>query len=225
MERDPGRKQSELEQENGLIKRLREANVPLELVKSCWREILTLEDLDQNVQKETWVAEKQIDTEEEDELYAEVEAISNAQERVQELGLDTELESARLWNSAALKVVEVEKAYRILYDVFSPSGARGRESDPEAPLENIAQGLLLLGVDSYQVHVYMNRILDEVAEGTKHLKGLVPCNWFKWNGNGIRMSALIAASRSFRRGLIEMPIHEVTVQIQELSCFASFRRK
>jgi hypothetical protein len=214
MERDPGRKQSELEQENGLIKRLREANVPLELVKSCWREILTLEDLDQNVQKETWVAEKQIDTEEEDELYAEVEAISNAQERVQELGLDTELESARLWNSAALKVVEVEKAYRILYDVFSPSGAHGRESDPEAPLENIAQGLVLLGVDSYQVHVYMNRILDEVAEGTKHLKGLVPCNWFKWNGNGIRMSALIAASRSFRRVLIEMPIHEVLCKLK-----------
>ena len=195
-------------QAHDLIQRLYEANVPLVLVKSCLRDIHSLADLDQNVPKETWVAEGHVDTEEEDELYDEVDSINQAQERAQELDLDLELEGARLWNSAALKVVDAEKAYRILYDVLSPSGVRGRESDPEAPLENIAQGLLLLGVDSYHVHVYMDRIIDEVAKGTEHLKALVPCDWYKWNGKGIRMSALIAASRSFRQALIEMPILE-----------------
>jgi hypothetical protein len=195
-------------QANHLIQRLYEANVPLVLVKSCLRDIHSLADLDQNVPKETWVAEGHVDTEEEDELYEEVDSINQAQERAQELDLDLELEGARLWNSAALKVVEAEKAYRILYDVLSPSGARGRESDPEVPLENIAQGLLKMGVDSYHVHVYMDRIIDEVVKGTEHLKALVPCDWYKWNDNGIRMSALIAASRSFRQALIEMPILE-----------------
>ena len=188
--------------------------MPMELVKSCWREILSLNDLDKNVPKETWVAEKQIDTEEEDELYAEVEAINNAQELVQESGLDTQLECVRLWNSAALKVDQVEKAYRILYDVFSPPDARGKEADPKVPLENIAHGLLILGVDAYQLQVYLDRILDEVAEGTKHLQSLVPCNWFEWNANGIRVSALIAASSSFRKALIEIPILEVLCKFQ-----------
>jgi flagellar biosynthesis/type III secretory pathway chaperone len=201
--------QSDLKtQANGLIQRLYEANVPLGLVKSCLRDIHSLADLDQNVPKETWVAEAQMDTEEEDELYEEIDSINQAQERAQELNLDIELESARLWNSAALKVVEAEKAYQILYHFLSPSGTRGRESDPEASLVNIAQSLLILGVDSYLVHVYMDRIIDEVAKGTEHLQALVPCDWYKWNGKGIRMSALIAASRSFRQALIEMPILE-----------------
>ena len=196
---------------NGLMSRLYEANLPLALLKECWRDIRSVnsngEDFDQNVLRDGGLGEGQMmDSEEEIELYEEVDAICKAQERAETLNLDEEFECARLWNSAALQVVMAEQAYQTLHDVFSPSSARGKEKDPELPLEKIAEGLLVLGAQA--PHVDMDRILDEVCKGIEYLNCMVSDNCYQLTAECIRMSTLIATSKTFRQALLELPIFE-----------------
>jgi len=196
-------------QVNQLMARLYDANLPLPLLKECWRDISDLglieAGFDQDALKEGTEG-KTLDSDEEDELYEEVDAICTAQERAQELRIDVEFESARLWNSTAMKLVTVEQAYRTLYGIFSPSEVRGKTLDPEVPLENIAEGLLILGAQAR--HIDMDRILVEVARGIQHLECLVSEDWYKLRPTGIRMSALISASKTFRKALLDIPIFD-----------------
>jgi hypothetical protein len=73
-----------------LMSRLYETNLPLSLFKECWREIRDMssigEDLDQKILKDGCLTQgPMMNSEEEDELYEEVEAIIKAQERAEEL--------------------------------------------------------------------------------------------------------------------------------------------
>jgi len=147
-----------------------------------------------------------MDTEEENDLYDEVDAISAAQETAGDENWDPEFEAAHLWNSAALQIVNVEQAYQMLYNILTPPIVCGRDVDPQLPLENIAQTLLALEVKAHKID--LDLIIDEVSKGVQHLKWLVPERHYEWDGKGIRLSALIATSKSFRTAILQMQVFE-----------------
>jgi len=152
-----------------------------------------------------------MDSDEENELYEEVDRIAGAQENALSNDIDPEYESARLWNSVALQVVSIETAYQTIYSIFTPSVSQGKELDPEVPLNNIARALVMLGVKSYEVD--LDRILDEVHKGVPHLQWVVSEGHYEWTGQGVRLSALIGASPSFRKCLVELQICEPLCRI------------
>jgi ankyrin repeat protein/CRP-like cAMP-binding protein len=54
----------------------------------------------------------------------------------------------------------------------------------------------------------MDRILEEVCKGIVHLKCMASEHWYQLNAEGIRLSAVIAASKTFRQALLELPLFE-----------------
>ena len=149
-------------------------------------------------------------SDEEEELYQEVEAMHNAQEWAIENNIDWEVESARMWSSVAMQVVAVEQAFQILYDLLTPLTVRGKQIDPEVPLDAIARTLVMFGVSLQKID--LDTILDEVQKGMQHLHWAMPEGHYEWNSSGIRLSALLSASKTFRRSLIEMEINDALYQ-------------
>jgi hypothetical protein len=149
-------------------------------------------------------------SDEEEELYQEVEAMHDAQEWAIENNIDWEVESARMWSSVAMQVVAVEQAFQILYDLLTPLRVRGKQVDPEVPLDAIARTLVMFGISAHKID--LDAILDEVQKGMQHLQWVMPEGHYEWKASGIRLSALLSASKSFRKCLIEMEINDALYQ-------------
>ena len=149
-------------------------------------------------------------SDEEEELYQEVESMHQAQEWAIENNIDSEVESARMWSSVAMQLVAVEQAFQILYDLLTPPKVRGKKIDPEVPLDAIARTLVMFGVSVHKID--LDAILDEVQKGMQHLHWVMPEGHYDWKASGIRLSALLSASKSFRRCLIEMEINDALYQ-------------
>ena len=149
-------------------------------------------------------------SDEEEELYQEVEAMHDAQEWAIENNIDWEVESARMWSSVAMQVVAVEQAFQILYDLLTPPKVRGKQIDPEVPLDAIVRTLVMFGVSVHKID--LDAILDEVQKGMQHLQWVMPEGHYEWKASGIRLSALLSASKSFRKCLIEMEINDALYQ-------------
>ena len=149
-------------------------------------------------------------SDEEGALYQEVESMHHAQERAIEHNIDWHVESARIWSSVAMQVVAVEQAFQILYDLLAPPKVRGKQIDPEVPLDAIARTLVMFGVSLQKID--LDTILDEVQKGMQHLHWAMPEGHYEWNSSGIRLSALLSASKTFRRSLIEMEINDALYQ-------------
>ena len=149
-------------------------------------------------------------SDEEGALYKEVESMHHAQERAIEHNIDWHVESARIWSSVAMQVVAVEQAFQILYDLLAPPKVRGKQIDPEVPLDAIARTLVMFGVSLQKID--LDTILDEVQKGMQHLHWAMPEGHYEWNSSGIRLSALLSASKTFRRSLIEMEINDALYQ-------------
>jgi hypothetical protein len=152
-------------------------------------------------------------SDEEEELYQEVESMHQAQEWAIENNIDSELESARMWSSVAMQVVAVEQAFQILYDLLTPPKVRGKQIDPEVPLDAIVRTLVMFGVSVHKID--LDAILDEVQKGMQHLHWAMPEGHYEWKASGIRLSALLSASKSFRRCLIEMEINDALYQFMK----------
>jgi hypothetical protein len=151
-------------------------------------------------------------SDEEEELYEEVERMHESQEWAMENNIDCEVESARMWSSVAMQVVAVEQAFQILYDLLTPLKVRGKHIDPEVPLDAIARTLVMFGVSVHKID--LDVILDEVQKGLQHLHWIMPEGHYEWKAGGIRLSALLSASKTFRRCLIEMEINDALYQFR-----------
>lgn len=184
-----------------VMKKLQLASLPLDLLKESQRGIV--ENVDR-IQNDDHIGT--MNSDEEDELYEEIERISHAQERAIEMDIDWEYESARLWNSAAMQVVMIEQAYEILFQILTPPALRDKYPDPEIPLEHIALALVKLGVKSDNID--LDCILEESQKGVNHLGWVVPEGHYNWKGKGVRFSALIAASKSFRKAILHLNVSE-----------------
>jgi hypothetical protein len=60
----------------------------------------------------------------------------------------------------------------------------------------------------------LDAILDEVQKGMQHLQWVMPEGHYEWKASGIRLSALLSASKSFRKCLIEMEINDALYQFR-----------
>jgi len=177
---------------------LYEGSLPLQLIKSIWSQLRTLDrDHDEFIVQE---GHREMDSDEEDQLYEEVQRISDHQEELADNALLWEFESARLWNSASMNLAQIEEAYATLRDVFA---AHSCEIDPTVQLSHIARGLVILGVEPYKVD--LDLILDEAQQAVKHLDGLCRPDHYRMQADGVRLSALIA-SKFFRTLLIELGV-------------------
>lgn len=175
-----------------------EGSLALQLIKSIWSQLRTLDrDHDEFIVQE---GNNEMDSDEEDELYEEVQRISDHQEELADNDLMWEYESARLWNSASMQVAQIEEAYSTLRNVFA---ATSMEIDPTVPLSNIARGLLNLGVEPYRVD--LDLILDEAQQAVKHLDGLSRRGHYRVQADGVRLSALLT-SKFFRTLLTELEV-------------------
>ena len=175
-----------------------EGSLALQLIKSIWSQLRTLDrDHDEFIVQE---GNNEMDSDEEDELYEEVQRISDHQEELADNALMWEYESARLWNSASMQIAQIETAYASLRDVFA---ANSLEIDPIVPLSHIARGLVILGVEPYKVD--LDLIIDEAQQAVKHLDGLCREGHYRKHADGVRMSALLT-SKFFRTLLIELEV-------------------
>ena len=176
-----------------MMRTLFDGTMSLQLIKEVWQHLRSMDgqDLDEFQSHET---NRVLDSDEEEELYEEVQRISDAQEKLIDDELLWEFESSRLWNSASMQLAQIEQAFASIRLLIAP---QSRAADPKVPMDHVARGLVYLGVEPH--HVDLDLILDECQEGARHveIQGLTYQGHYSMTNSDVRLSALLI-SKTFR---------------------------
>ena len=121
-----------------------------------------------------------------------------------------EKEAARMFNSLALKIVQVEAAYMILHQVLCvslPAGSRP-DADPMLSMDNVARALVSLATHTRNLD--LDKAVEQVHSNLKPFRLLQTPKARRANTDTIsgfvRFSTLVAASSVFRGAILTMDV-------------------
>ena len=195
---------------DALVKTLFDSTVPPTCIRECFQ-MLKKSDKNQ-FQWMTEATEGFLDSDEEDELHAEVDSISSVHE--QELELHSEdwwsKAGAKMFNQLALNIVNAEQAYKLLYFILSneqPIGIRP-DADPMLAVAAIARSLVQLKTNTRQLD--LDKCVAEVHGCIKPFRLLLTPKGRRENKDEpagvVRFSTLVAASPTFRNAILSMEV-------------------
>lgn len=195
---------------DSLIKTLFDSTVPPVAIRECFR-LLRKSDK-KKFQWMTEAIEGFLDSDVEESLHNEIDSMTNcAEENLRHEKEDWwEKEAARLFNSLALKIVQVEAAYMILHGVLCVSLPAGRrpDADPMLSMDNVARALVALATNTRNLD--LDKAVEEVHSNIKAFRLLQTPKARRANTDMIsgyvRFSTLVSASSLFRGAILSMDV-------------------
>lgn len=192
------------------MKTLSDSIVPPPAIRECFR---LLKKSDKKVfRKTTEVTEGFIDSDEEDALHKEIDAVSEFFE-ASEARFEGwwEKQGARLFNQLALNIVQAEGAYTTLHQIMVSSMPAGKKPDPDPLLqtENVARAFVVLQANTRTLD--LDKAVSQVHDRMKDLRLLLTPLQRRANSDTasghVRFSTLIAASSVCRASILHMDVN------------------
>ena len=194
-----------------LLKTLFDSTIPHSSIRECTR---MLKKLDSKTLKSMPAAmDSVLDSDEENDLHDEIDCMTFFIENMESkanVDLWWERQAAKLFNQLALQIVEIERAVKLLHQIFCASlpAMQRPDADPILGLENLSRGLVTM--QSNIEAVDLDECIAEVHACLKPFKLLMAPKEraaSKDEATGqVRFSTLVAASSTFRRSILTMKI-------------------
>ena len=206
---------------DSLLKTLFDSTIPALAIRECTR-LLKKSDT-KTLLSMTDVRDGALDSDEEKDLHDEIDSLTAFQELVEsrrsKSGMWWERQAAKQFNQLALHIVEVEHAFKLLYQVLCAAlpTMQQPDADPIFSLQSISRALVAL--KSYTGNLDLDKCVEEVHRCMKPFKLLQTPKERRQNADepsgDLRFSTLVSASSMFRDCILNMTVDKTLCHLMK----------
>jgi hypothetical protein len=179
-------------------------SINLTLIQDCKEMVKNVEKLASKDDKD----EGFLNSDDEMELYAEVDRMCAASEQNEEKRVTWNMVAGQLLTRTALHLGNLESSWELLYKLLRTvaDGEEASQADPRLSMENIAHALSSIRAEMKELD--LEQVLEDVHSGQKNLLWAIPREKQDVRGETVHLMNLITCSPSFRKAMLNMKIDE-----------------
>jgi hypothetical protein len=194
-------------------------SINLTLIQDCKEMVKNVEKLASKDDKD----EGFLNSDDEMELYAEVDRMCAAQEQNEEKRVTWTMVAGQLLTRTALHIGNLESSWELLYRLLRTVADEEEASqpDPRLSMENVAHSLSSIRAETKELD--LEQVLEDVHSGQKNLLWAIPREKQDVQGERVHLMNLITCSPSFRKAVLNMKIDENLCILMVFFCFFGIR--
>ena len=187
-----------------LLRTLFDSSINLDLIQECKKMVKDVETLTSQDDND----EGFLNSDDEMELYAEVDKMCLAYEENEDNNLKWDVVAAHLINRTALHIGTLETSWGLLYKLLCSVAEvqDTTETEPRVTMENVAYALSCISAQTKKLD--LDQVLEEVHQAQKNLLWAIPREKQDVKGETVHISNLLSCSQSFRKAILNMKIND-----------------